>query len=354
MDAGPHLARAAMRAKLVAAAADEYELETQDDDAFGGARLTRDLPSDDLRRWGKRPAIGVVMIDDEIVDGESVDVPFLDIHMTGGETVVRTLESMAADPNIRAIVLRVDSPGGAALASEKIWRAVRRARGRKPVIASMGAVAASGGYYVASAADEIWADPSTITGSIGIFYGKVDVAELADTIGVGIEHFRRGKRAGADSLFRPFSDDERAALADVLREYYKLFLARVAEGRSMSVEAVDALARGRVYSGDAAQRVGLVDRLGGMGSALLRARELAGLGPTADVDVRPDRLNTILDYVLRGSVAMSSDDAATAGEASGARLTLPPQARALVRMVMMMEQLGSGQPLALMPFELEL
>jgi protease-4 len=355
MDAGPHLARPALRAKLVAGAADEYELDQHLQDVFGGQPLTRDLPSDERRGWGKRPAIGVVMVDDEIVDGESVEVPFLDIHMTGGETIVRTLEAMAADPNIRAIVLRVDSPGGAALASEKIWRAARRARERKPVIASMGSVAASGGYYVASAADEIWADPSTITGSIGIFYGKVDVTGLADMIGVGIEHFRRGRRAGADSLFRPFTDDERAALADVLREYYRLFLARVAEGRGMSVEAVDALARGRVYSGDAAQRVGLVDRLGGLASALIRARELAGLGPTAEVEVKPDRLRSLLDFVLRGGSvsAASGDKAAVQGESRG-KLSLPPQARALVRMVMVMEQLGSGQPLALMPFEVEL
>src|SRR5204863_6487301 len=109
-----------------------------------------------------------------------------------------------------------------------------------------------------------WADPSTLTGSIGIFYGKVDVVQLGEMLGVHFENFRRGRRAGADSLFRPFTDDERAALADVLRSYYRLFLSRVAEGRHMSVEAVDALARGRVYSGDAALRLGLVDRLGGM------------------------------------------------------------------------------------------
>jgi protease-4 len=355
MDRGPQLARAAQRARMIKGMADEYDLDTELRAAFGREQLTRELPPDETRDWGKRPAIGVVMVDEEIVDGESVDVPFIDIHMTGGDTVVRTLESMAADPRVRAIVLRVDSPGGAALASEKIWRAVRRARERKPVIASMGAVAASGGYYVACAADEIWADPSTVTGSIGIFYGKVDVTELASTIGVGIEHFRRGKRAGAESLFRPFTDDERAALADVLRNYYNLFLTRVAEGRGMSVEAVDSLARGRVYSGDAAQRIGLVDRLGGLASALIRARELAGLGVDAEIDVRPDRFNTLLDYVLGGSLSVSSDDAQDAATAaSGAKLSLPPQARSLVRMVMMMEQLGTGQPLALMPFQLDL
>ena len=355
MDEGPQLARTAERSGMIKGTADEYDLEDELREVFGNQPLVRGLPSDETRAWGKRPAIGVVMVDEEIVDGESVDVPFLDIHMTGGETVVRTLESMAADPNVRAIVLRVDSPGGAALASEKIWRAVRRARERKPVIASMGAVAASGGYYVACAADEIWADPSTITGSIGIFYGKVDVTELAGMIGVGIEHFRRGKRAGAESLFRPFTDDERAALADVLRNYYNLFLARVAEGRGMSVQAVDSLARGRVYSGDAAQRIGLVDRLGGLASALIRARELAGLGANAEIDVRPDRFDTLLDYVLGGSISVSADDAEAAAAApSAGKLSLAPQARSLIRMVMMMEQLGSGQPLALMPFQLDL
>ena len=248
-----------------------------------------------------------MLLDEEIVDGDNVDIPLVEIHMTGGNTVVQTIEGMAADPNIRAIVLRIDSPGGAALASEKIWRAVRRARKHKPVIASMGAIAASGGYYVAAAASEIWADPSTVTGSIGIFYGKVDVAQLAEKLGVHIENFRRGKRAGGESLFRPFTDDERAALADLLRDYYRLFLARVAEGRGMSVEAVDALARGRVYSGDAALRVGLVDRLGGLGSALIRRARARGARPrcrgrsAAAPALRPARLRARRRRRERGS-----------------------------------------------------
>src|SRR5687767_9498386 len=147
----------------------------------------------------------------------------------------------------------------------------------------MGDVAASGGYYAACAADEIWASPSTITGSIGIFYGKVDVGLLAARFGVGIETEKRGAHAGADSMFRPFSDEERAALSEKLRIWYRQFLSRVSEGRKMPIEKVDAVARGRVYSGDAAQGLGLVDKLGGFGSVLMRAREIAKLGPEADV-----------------------------------------------------------------------
>jgi protease-4 len=176
----------------------------------------------------------------------------LNIHMTGGRTVVAAIDRMVQNPRIRAIVLRVDSPGGAVMASDQIWRAVQRARKKKPVIASMGEVAASGGYYVASAAQEIWASPSTITGSIGVFYGKVDIAPLANRFGVNIESDKRGAHAGADSLFRPFTDDERATLADKVRLWYRQFLERVSVGRKLPIERVDAL-RHRTHAGPGRQ-----------------------------------------------------------------------------------------------------
>jgi protease-4 len=352
MDRGPHLGAEALHRKLVDAVIDEHELG-EDDNPLRGERRVDRLPRDDAGEWGRQPSIGVIVIDDTIVDGESVDVPIIDIHMTGGRTIVEELDQMANDPTIRAIVLRVDSPGGAVVASDQIWRAVRRARERKPVIASLGTVAASGGYYVASACDEIWADPSTITGSIGIFYGKVDVAQLAGELGIGIEHLRRGQRAGAESLYRPFTDEERAALADVMRTYYRMFLERVAEGRSMTVAQVDAVARGRVHSGDAAQKLGLVDRLGGLASAIARARQRAELSDQADVVVRPRRPSGVLDYVLGGVSAqgfVAGEEASPA--ASGIPLT--PELRSLARTLVTMSQLGSGAPLALMPFAVEL
>jgi protease-4 len=358
MDKGPHLAPLALQRKLVDAVLDEHELD-EDDGPFIGRPRTDRLPRDEAGEWGKRPTIGVIVIDDAIVDGESVDIPIVDIHMTGGRTIVEELDQMAADPSIRAIVLRVDSPGGAVVASDQIWRAVRRARARKPVIASLGAVAASGGYYVASAADEIWADPSTITGSIGIFYGKVDVEQLAGSLGVHIEHLRRGAHAGADSVYRPFTDEERAALADVMRSYYRVFLERVAAGRGMTVAQVDALARGRVYSGDTARDLGLVDRLGGLASALARARERAGIGTDAAVIARPSRPSGILDYALGGAQSQALfgelDGDSTLPEASvRATLPLPSELRSLVRSLLTMSQLGSGTPLALMPFAVDI
>jgi protease-4 len=351
MDEGPQLAYAAVREGLVKATVDEHDID-RDREMFGGApTIDRVLPAQS-RSWGKQPTVGVIVVDDEIVDGDSVEIPVIDIHMTGGDTIIRELDAMAADPNIRAIVLRVDSPGGAALASDKMWRAVRRAREKKPVIASMGAIAASGGYYVACAADEIWADPSTLTGSIGIFYGKVDLEQLADKVGVHIETFRRGKRAGAESFYRPFTGDERAALADVLRTYYRMFISRVAEGRHMSVESVDAIARGRVYSGDAAQRLGLVDRLGGLGSAVARARQLADLPDDAAIEIRPLRRTRLLDYVMGPTFsAVLAGDTDADAQAATPPVKLSPQLRALVRAVTTLEQLGSGAPLALLPFD---
>jgi protease-4 len=223
----------------------------------------------------------------------------------------------------------------------------------------MGAVAASGGYYVASAADEIWAEPSTVTGSIGIFYGKVDIEQLAGKLDVGIEHLRRGKRAGAESLYRPFTDDERVALADVMRSYYRLFLERVAEGRSMSVAAVDALARGRVFSGETARNHGLVDRLGGLASAIARARERAGLDPTTSVRVRPNRPAGLIEYMMGGVDAglvpmLSGDDAEPTLPTGEGNAALGGELRNLLRAIVSLDQLGTNAPLALMPYSIDL
>lgn len=347
MDDGPQLAPQAVRDKLVAASVDEVVLKNGEGRRFDGRALTQQLPRTSNEDWDSGPRIGVVMIDGAIVDGDNVDVPFLGMHMTGGRTASDAIDGLANDPLTNAIVVRVDSPGGAVLASDQIWRAIRRARERKPVVVSMGAVAASGGYYVASAGDEIWADPSTLTGSIGIYYGKVDAEELAHTLGVGIETFRIGKRAGAESLFRPFSPEERAALVERIRVYYRMFLSRVAAGRRRTVEQVDALGRGRVYSGDAALRLGLIDRLGGFASALARARELGRVSPNASVVVVPQRPGGLLDYVL------GSARAAVEGPTPVAEL-VPAELRAAFKHAVTLERLGSASPLALLPYDLSL
>jgi protease-4 len=337
LDRGPFLPQEALAAKLVHAETDAHDLERDAEQLYGARLLLLDQGKRAAHaRFGPTGQIGVVVIDGAIVDGENVDVPFFDIHMSGGRTVVEAIDRLTDDPRIRAIVLRIDSPGGAVMASDQIWRAVKRARAKKPVVASMGAIAASGGYYVASAASEIWASPSTITGSIGIFYGKVDVAPLATRFGVGIESDKRGAHAGADSMFRPFSDEERAALVEKLRLWYRQFLGRVSEGRKLPIERVDALARGRVYSGDAAQRLGLVDSLGGFGSALARARSLAGLPIEADVVVVPRRPSTLLDYVLGVREPKS--------EAKG---VLPAALRPFLSQLYLLSHIAATEPVAL-------
>jgi protease-4 len=320
VDDGPYLAEEAVRAGLVSATADAAELDSILRELVGASLpRVRGSTSDVRLSWGNPGRVGVVVVDGDIVDGRNVDIPFIGIRMSGGDSVVEAIDALARDPSVRAIVLRVDSPGGSSMASDQIWRAVRRARRRKPVVASMGAVAASGGYYVAAAAQEIWADPATITGSIGIYYGKVDFAPLAERLGVGLEMFGRGRRSGAESVFRPFTPDERALLAQKVRVLYRQFLARVADGRGMDVAAVDAIARGRVYSGDAALRLGLVDRLGGVASAVARARELAHLPVDAEVVLVPRRPATLADYVLGGLAPASNSG-------GGAAVHLNPRA----------------------------
>lgn len=339
IDRGPFIAQRAVAEKLVAASVDRHDLERDARKVFG-ARATIREPQPVARepRFGPTPQIGVVVIDGTIVDGDNVDIPFFDVHMSGGHTVADAIDRLADDARIAAIVLRIDSPGGAVLASDQIWRAARRARAKKPVIASMGEVAASGGYYVAAGASEIWASPSTITGSIGIFYGKVDVAQLAARIGVGIETASRGAHAGADSLFRPFTDDERAGLAEMLRVWYRQFLERVAEGRNLSLERVDELARGRVYSGDEAQALGLVDSLGGFQAALARARQLAKLDITAELVVVPAVPSNLLEYVT-GSTAQA--------QAGALGAAIPAPLRALVKRLYPWTVLSSAGPMAL-------
>jgi len=357
MDLGMQMAPTLIERKIVAGAVDAREFIRDSGTHFGGRSIRAGMPSRQNPRWGVPARVGVVIVDGTIVDGENVDVPFLDMHMTGGETVSAALDAMVADPTVASIVLRVDSPGGAVVASDQIWRAVRRAGKRKPVVASMGAMAASGGYYAACAAHEIWADPSTLTGSIGIFAGKVDIVELADKVGLGVEHFRRGKRQGADSIYRAFTADERAALAEVLRVYYRKFVERVADGRSMKFEQVDALARGRVYTGDRAKQLGLVDRLGGFSSALARARQLGGLSRNAEVVMRPKRPDGLLDYVLGTGGGASAAEVASMldyDSQQGGQVALPPELRSMVRFTVMGLMGERGAPLALMPYEIEL
>jgi protease IV len=187
------------------------------------------------------------------------------------------LEALGRDARVRGVVLRIDSPGGDALASDLLWRAVRTLRREKPVVASLAEVAASGGYYLASAADCVIAERGSITGSIGVVGGKLDLSGLFRRIGVGLDAVERGARAGMHSAARGFTDEERELVLGEMRALYETFVARVAEGRGLAAEAVERAAQGRVFTGGRALALGLVDGLGGPLEALAEVRRRAGL-----------------------------------------------------------------------------
>jgi protease-4 len=221
-------------------------------------------------RW-KRPAIAIIYVDGDITDGESKSVPFLG-KMAGGETLVSAIAAARANPNVGAIILRIDSPGGSALASELVSREVFATRGVKPILCSMSDLAASGGYFIAAGCDEIYAEPMTITGSIGIFYGKFDISGLLRKLGATTNTQKRGKNADAESLFRPYTADERKHLMEKLRYMYSRFIGAVAEGRGMKKEEVDAVGRGHVYTGEQAHGIKLVNKFGGLGDVIDEAK----------------------------------------------------------------------------------
>jgi protease-4 len=223
-----------------------------------------------------------------VVQGGSGDSLLRSSPVFASETLSRAILEAAEDPKIAAIVLRIDSPGGSALASELIWRAITRARALgKPVIASFSDVAASGGYYVASAADVIVADPGTLTGSIGVFALRPAIGGLLEKLEIGIDSITRGQHADFLLSTEKMSPASLARLQTSVLDTYQLFLTRVATGRDLSIEQVDAIGQGRVWTGRQALEVGLVDELGGLYTAVRRAKEAVDLAATDDVYLIP-------------------------------------------------------------------
>lgn len=236
-------------------------------------------------RWGRRRRIAVVPVIGSIAGGRSRESPLGTEQVAGAETVIRALAQARGDPSVVAIVLRVDSGGGEVLASELMYRAVLEAKKDKPVVASMGGVAASGGYYVAMGADEIYALPTTITGSIGVFYLKPALQGLGEKLGVNQETVLRGPKADLLGLWRPWTQEEQAVVQRWVDAAYDDFITRVAAERELAKERVDAVARGRVWSGQAAKERGLVDELGGLMAAVASARKRAGVAPEEELEL---------------------------------------------------------------------
>jgi protease-4 len=197
---------------------------------------------------------------------------------TIGQGIInKSLKKAREDDDVKAIVLRVNSPGGSALASELIWREIELTKAIKPVIVSMGNLAASGGYYIACNADKIIAEPNTITGSIGVFGTLPNAYEFMSDIGINAEQVTTNKNSVDYSFFEPMQNEQREIIKEGVVDIYELFTNRVATGRGMKQEAVHEIAQGRVWTGTDALNIGLVDELGGLDLALQRAAEAAKL-----------------------------------------------------------------------------
>ena len=304
------------------------------------------------RPAGKGKRIAIVHLTGEIREGKGKD-DLLGGATAGSETVIKAVREAARDEAVAAIVLRIDSPGGSALASDLIWREVKQAG--KPVVASLSDIAASGGYYVAVAADRIVAAPGTLTGSIGVVGGKVAVGPGLEKAGIHTDVVSKGRNAGWLSMNEPFTDSERAAFLATMKDVYRLFTAKVAAGRKLDVEKVAALAEGRVFTGRMAKEAGLVDRLGTLDDAIDEARTLARIPADETIDrvLLPEPRGLFED--LFGSAGGPGDPVARALATTGARAVLLsriaelPALAALAGEVEALELLATGRPLFMLP-----
>ena len=343
IDEGPYLPDDAVEQSLVDGLRYEDELLGQDPLQEEGLHrlLYQDYRLVDPRPLGlnQGPEIAVIYAVGTITFGASgVDVSGSEV--LGSEAIVAAIREAREDPAVEAIIVRIDSPGGAAVASDIIWRELALAREAKPVIASMSDLAASGGYYIAAPADVVVAQPGTLTGSIGVVAGKFVIDGALDKLGINGESVTNGRSAEFNSVFLPFSEDSRAKLQQQIDATYETFLLRVAEGREMSRDDVHAVAQGRVWTGRQAQENGLVDELGGFRRAVEIAKERAGIATDLEVTLvpypKPPSLLEMLSEGVGGPVAVARHSL-SGGEKLRASVPLP------------FRLFRPSQPLALMP-----
>ena len=239
----------------------------------------------------------------DIIDSETTNA-IQQEHCIVATKVCKDLEKLAEDDDVKAVVLRVNSPGGSAYASEQIWHAVMNLKAKKPVVVSMGGYAASGGYYISCAANYIYSEPTTITGSIGIFGMFPDVSGLlTDKLGIKFDEVKTNKHAAFGTIARPFNEEEMAMLDQYIGRGYELFRKRVADGRKLSVEAVEEIAQGRVWLGNDALGIKLVDAIGSLDDAVKKAAQLAKLDEyhTASYPVPADWMEQLMGMTDKGS-----------------------------------------------------
>ncbi|HET9713690.1 MAG TPA: signal peptide peptidase SppA, partial [Pyrinomonadaceae bacterium] len=359
IDNAPYNAEKAKEAGLIDEAMYKDEVEKQlkkllgykDTDSFAAVRGSeyRDVSPESLG-LNKGERIAVIYATGEIGSGSSQNSPSGD-QSIGSDTVAKALNDAAADKTIKAVVLRVDSPGGSGLASDIIWRAVETTNQKKPVVVSMSDVAASGGYYISASAAKIIAQPSTITGSIGVVAGKPVMRGFYDWLGISNEYVLRGKNAGMFRETEKFSDEERAKFEEWIKTtYYRDFVPKVAKGRNRDAQYIDSSAQGRVWTGQQAKDRGLVDEFGGLDKAVEVAKQLAKIPADKGIE------RVILPYpttFLQELLSSGGENSNTEVQQQRAvYAALPEDARRALRYMALMDRMKNGETMLLMPFDL--
>lgn len=335
-DDSPHAPEVALGATLVDEIVFRDQLLPRISDVLGAevefkrfADTRHDTPT-----WSDAPYVAVVLVEGTIIDGTSRFIPLVGLRFVGGDTIAKTLRELRDDTACKGIVLRVNSGGGSALASDVMWREVEltaeaHAKDPKfepPIVVSMGDVAASGGYYVAMGTRPVLADPVTVTGSIGVVSIHPDLSGLLSKLGINAVTAKEGKNPDINALWRPYTDDQRLRIEASISNTYDLFRERVAKGRDLTVERVHEVGRGHVYSGIDAKELGLVDQLGGLDDAIALVRKQANVPRHTELAVRvlPDQ-QTLVDLLLDAiGVPRRSDEPSARAERRRARRARAP------------------------------
>lgn len=336
MDEGPFEAKRAVEAGLV----DELLYRDQVEALVkGGTRLSPGRYVKSARGFGfdSRAKLALVYAVGDIASGESQPGPLGGSGVVGSDTLIQGLREATGDDDVRAIVLRVDSPGGSGVASDAVWRELGRARRAKPVVVSMGDYAASGGYYIAMNSDAIVAQPGTITGSIGVFSGKFTLRGLYAKLGLSRGTVVRGRNATLFSSWEPWTAEQRGKVRRLNEAFYETFVTKAAAARKKTTGEIDAVAQGRVWTGRQALAAGLVDTLGGLDRAVELAREKARIpaGQETRLVVLPERKGFFESLLERQDEDIVSR-------------ALGPEARALLRWA----AAAADGPMTRLPFAL--
>ena len=364
IDSAPYNAAKAKEAGLIDAVAYRDELEKELKSRLGykeadELRVVRGSTYSDVEPESlgldKGEKIAVIYATGDIGSGQSENSPRGN-QSIGSDTLAKALNDARDDKSIKAIVIRVDSPGGSGLASDIIWHAVDEAKQKKPVVISMSDVAASGGYYISASASKIIAEPSTITGSIGVVAGKPVMKGFYDWLGISNEYILRGKNAGMFRETEKFTPEERAKFEEWIKNtYYNDFVPKVAKGRNKDAAYVDSIAQGRVWTGAQGKDRGLVDEFGGLDRAVEVAKDLAKIPKDKGVHrvILPHPRTVLQEWLNTDDDETRSQN--TQREQQRAVLaTLPEDARRALRYMALLDRMKSGESMLLMPFDIQI